>query len=122
MKPWAAGDPITWQHFYPDGRAVERAGRVWDRAPTVDGATSVAWVIPDEPLFSDLYAVIAVDKASCRYTPVHGRYLDDASAGHWHVGKGAAYSSNYAGSPLGNLAVVAARRAHQTRAARERAA
>lgn len=91
-----------------DGSAIRRTGTVWDRAPSVDGAVVVAWVVPDIPHASDIYAVIAVGKATRRLTPAHGEYLDSALSGGQWAHKGTLYSSAHAASPLGNLAVVAA--------------
>lgn len=106
------GARITWAHFYPDGApAVERSGVIWDRGPSVGGATVVAWVIPDEPLSTDPYCAIAVGKAT-RHLPVHGTYFNGCAQ---HVGKGTLYSSNYTGSPLGHLGAVAAQCAHAVR-------
>lgn len=115
VKGWEPGDRIEWRHFYPDGRVIDRTGTVWDRAPSVNGAVVVAWVVPDVHQPSDLYWALAVGKATSRHQPVHGSYLDDAAGGHQYVTKGQAYASNYAGSPTGQLAVIAARRADYIR-------
>lgn len=120
-KPWEPGARIEWTHFYPDGNSIRRSGVVWDRGPTVDGTTMVAWVTPDKPLPSDLYRAIAVGKSSKRHNPVHGTYWLDNTATS-AVGRGEVFSSNYAGSPLGVLAVTAARRAHETRQSKSVAA
>lgn len=114
-KPWQSGARISWRHFYPDGRVIERKGTVWDRAPSVDGAVVVSWVVPDEPLASDLYAAIAVGKANARSVAVHGRYVDLPPSGDQWASKGEAYSSNLTSSPLGNLTARAASRAADDR-------
>lgn len=120
-KPWEAGARITWRHFYPTGAVVEREGTVWDRAPKVDGAVVVSWVIPDEPLDSDLYHAIAVGKANSRSQCAHGRYLDTPFVGEQYASRGEAFSSNYAGSPLGKLTAQAANHAmHATKLRRQR--
>jgi hypothetical protein len=115
LKP---GESIRWTHFYPDGRSIERTGTVIDRAPAInatrfEGAQLINyWVMPDVSLPTDLYKIIAVGKAG-RNLPVHGRYLDDASAGSQYVAKGSFFSSNYAGSPTGGLAARAAQKIYE---------
>lgn len=115
LKP---GDAIKWTHFYPDGRTIERTGTVIDRAPRINatrfqGAQLINWwVMPDAPLSSDLYKIIAVGLAST-YLAVHGRYLDDATAGNQYTAKGSLFSSNYAGSPTGGLAAQAVQKIHE---------
>lgn len=110
-----AGRRVTWAHYYPEIMPITRRGTVIDRAPDVDGAIVVSWVLPDVKLDTDLYAVIAVGKATRSYQPAHGSYLPGGDA---HVDKGALFSSNYGGSPLGTLTLAAAR--HGVRVRRER--
>jgi hypothetical protein len=117
-KPFEPGARITWVHYYPDSPPIQRAGTVWDRAPSTEGAVVVAWVIPDVPLLSDLYPAIAVGKSTRRSNPVHGYWLDGTTGGQY-AGRGELYSSNYSASPLGQLAVIAARCAYQTRQTRQ---
>lgn len=114
-KPWESGARIAWRHFYPTGAVVVREGTVWDRAPKVDGAVVVSWVVPDEHLDSDLYHVIAVGKANGRLQCAHGWYLDMPFLGEQYAHKGEAFSSNYPRSPLGRLAGVAAEHAERVR-------
>jgi len=115
LKP---GDSITWTHFYPDGRSIERTGTVIDRAPRInatrnDGAQLINWwVMPDVPLPADLYKIIAVGRAGS-YLAVHGRYLDDAGRGNQYAAKGSLFSSNYAGSPTGGLAAQAVQKIYE---------
>lgn len=108
VEPWGPGARITWSHCYPDGRIVRRAGTVWDRGPSTDGAVIVAWVIPDERLPGDIYLAIPVGKAT-RNLPSGGEWGRGA-----YVSKGDAFSSSYTGSPLGVLAAGAARHARGT--------
>jgi hypothetical protein len=116
------GDPITWHHFFPDGRVIIRTGVVLDRAPVIN-AEKVAgtdrpaqlmnwWVKPDEPLPTDLYKIIAVGKAGARSVEVHGKHLPGVW-GDQYIGKGKIFSSNYAGSPLGGLAAQAVQKIHE---------
>lgn len=121
VKGWEPGDRIEWRHFYPDGRIAPRSGFVWERAPSVDGAVVVVWVTPDVHEPGDLYFLIAVGESTRRYLPVHGSYLDDAGTGQYAT-KREAFASNYAGSPTGQLAVVAAGVAHRIRAENTRRA
>lgn len=118
VEGWEPGDRIQWHHFYPGGHSEIRAGTIWDRAPGVDGAVVVAWVVPDTHEPTDLYYAIAVGKSSRRDNAVHGWYPGECSE-FQYVNKGMAFASNYAGSPTGQLAVIAARAAHRVR---ERAA
>lgn len=106
IKP---GDPITWDHYTPDGTVTRRAGRVVDSAPRVTGTTMVWWVTPDQALAGDLYPVLAVGKANARTTAVHGRYVDSAAGmtGAQFAGKGELYASGEPSSPLGRMAVWA---------------
>lgn len=112
------GDPITWFHYMIDGGFVRRTGVVIDRAPAINATRDRSaqlvnwWVMPDQPLPSDLYKIIAVGKAGARSVAVHGRYLDDASGGIQFAEKGEIFSSNYAGSPLGGLAAQAVQKIH----------
>jgi hypothetical protein len=113
------GDSITWTHYFVDGRTVERTGTVIDRAPVINATKTTSaqlvnwWVMPDEPLATDLYKIIAVGKAGSRSLSVHGRYLDDARNGRQHAAKDSLFSSNYAGSPTGGLAAQAVQKIHQ---------
>jgi hypothetical protein len=118
-KPFEPGAPIAWRHYFPDGRVVERTGTVWDRCPTVQGTSMVAWAVPDVPLDSDVYrGAVPVGKANGRSVAVHGMYLDLETGHDQWARKGECYSSNYAGSPLGALAITAVRAAGRNQAGR----
>jgi hypothetical protein len=116
------GDPITWNHYFPDGRVIVRSGTVLDRAPVIN-ARKVAgfeypaqlmnwWVQPDEPLTTDLYKIVAVGKAGARSIAVHGKHLPGVW-GDQYAAKGEIFSSNYAGSPTGGLAAQAVQKIHE---------
>jgi hypothetical protein len=104
-QPLTRGAAITWTHYYPQSPPVERTGTVWARGPAVDGALIVVWVIPDQPLPADLYTAIAVGKATRRALPAHGAYFPPGRSPT--VERGALYTSNYPGSPLGRLTINA---------------
>jgi hypothetical protein len=109
------GTDVVWRHFMIDGRVIERSGQVVDAAPVIEsGPQVVRWVIPYEPLTTDLYSILAVAKAAS-YSPAHGRYLENARWGDQYAERGQLFSSNYAGSPTGALAMRAARAAWDVR-------
>jgi hypothetical protein len=115
-KPMTPGSEITWTHYYPSGEKRERTGTVVGHAPKCGaGHKSEVWVVADRPLDSDLYhggVVVAV--ATTGYVSRGGYSLDAI-----RVGKGKAFSDNYAGSPTGGLGVMNARRSWKMREVRE---
>lgn len=107
-EQWRPGSAITWSQLYPDYRLgpTERTGVVWEDAPLFDGAVRSVWVVPDRALTTDLYAVVAVGKAS-RSHDAHGTY--GMVSGGW-VSKGEIFASNLVSSPSGNLVARALQR------------
>jgi hypothetical protein len=101
-KPLTSGARVTWRHFHTDRTDIARSGTVWDRGPSVSGATVVVWVIPDEHLDSDPYCAVPVGRAR------RGGY----------VAKGEMYSTDFERSPLGALALAANESAETIRKAR----
>ncbi|MGW4791792.1 hypothetical protein ACWEPC_05165 [Nonomuraea sp. NPDC004297] len=125
-KPLTPGAPITWTHYFPDGHTTVRTGTIVDRAPSVpatrtrSGLVMAWWVIPDAPLSSDLYKILAVGKAGARSTAVHGEYLD--SAGHCQFAtKGTLFASNHTQSPTGRLVIRAVKKIRSGQVFGERA-
>lgn len=90
-----------WLHYLTDGSTQIRTGEVWDRGPSVDGAIVTAWAIPDAPLATDAYCVIAVGKANRRQR-ANGSYSGA------EITKGITYSSDYEFNALGSLTRSAA--------------
>jgi hypothetical protein len=109
VSAFEPGKRIMWTHGLPDGTAVLRYGEVWDRGPSVSGATVTAWVIPDEPLDTDAYVAIAVGKAT-RDHSANGPH----TSGPW-IRKGTTFSSSRGLSPLGSLTESAAAFARSVR-------
>jgi hypothetical protein len=121
-KPLTPGAAISWTHYHLDGRTTHRTGTIVDRAPSVpatrhtSGQAVAWWVIPDTPLASDLYKVIAVGKAGARSTAVHGEYLDNAGCRQFAT-RGAMFASDHTTSPTGGLAYRAMQAIRAWRAA-----
>jgi hypothetical protein len=109
------GAHVEWRQFTAEGDAGLRSGTVWDRAPDVDGARAVAWVIPYAPRPYDPYGLIAVGIVSRAHLPVNGNSFD---VGAPRANKGELVSSCVPSSPLGNLGTVAAQQARKVRGAR----
>jgi hypothetical protein len=117
-KVLPVGEMIVWRHFMIDGTYVDRDGQVISDAPAIAGGPQVVrWVVPVEPLNTDLYAIVAVAKAT-RYTLAHGSRLDEACRGNQYATRGMLFASNYMGSPTGAMAARAARAAYEVRTSR----
>jgi hypothetical protein len=95
------GDRIEWQHLFPDGDRIARSGTVWGEAPIVSGCSSAWWVIPDEPMPSDLYSALLVGRCNAPKRE--------------DVGRGALFSNNAPSSPTGGMTQYAAQHARLTR-------
>ena len=63
-RTYEPGARIEWTQYHADGTRTERAGTVWERAPEVDGAKIVCWVVPDTRLPTDSHSAVAVGKAT----------------------------------------------------------
>ncbi len=110
------GAHVEWRQFTAEGDAGLRSGMVWDRAPDVDGARAVAWVIPYAPRPYDPYGLIAVGIVSRAHLPVNGDPFNSVAGDR--ANKGELVSSCVPSSPLGNLGAVAAQRTRKARAGR----
>lgn len=116
-KPFKPGAALTWSHVFPDGSEVQRTGTVWSEAPTVPGYGKPCWVIPDEPLPSDLYSAVVVAVVSREYVDLHAGLPWQQSCSGVVRRKGEVVSANHPGSPLGGLANAAGQRALALRGA-----